>query len=72
MTDAVRRGLSMAFTLSDSWREADGDETVTAMEVEDMAAAEDWINRGGLARDRPDPEDPGPPLGQVPLDEEGP
>lgn len=59
MTDAVRRGLSMAMTLADNWREADSDDTLTPVEVADLDAAEAWIGAGGLRCDGPDPEDDG-------------
>lgn len=42
-TKKVRSGLIMAITLSDSWREVDGDETITKEEVAELDAALRWL-----------------------------
>lgn len=50
MTERVREGIRWAATLADSWREADGDESIDAGAAKALDTLNEWIKRGGLAR----------------------
>jgi hypothetical protein len=58
MTAKVRAGLRTLVTLAESWREADGDETLTPRESDQCDAAVRFVRGGGLYRpgDADEPE----------------